>query len=98
MVQLACGSLVFALIAVTAWWFWGGLLDDWRFALYHPSFVITVLLSRNAHDINPVIGFIAQVVQTFLMMFFAAAVASSGWRFLRHRRQPRPDARDDRGS
>jgi hypothetical protein len=65
-------SLTIAVAAVTAWWIWGGFLDGWLYNLYWPSLAVAIALSGNLHDINPVIGFVAQVVQTFLMIYIVA--------------------------
>lgn len=67
--RAAWWSFGIALITVSAWWIFGGFLDGWLFALYMPSLAIAIFFSGGPHSINPVIGFIAQLIQTFLMIY-----------------------------
>lgn len=71
-IRLMWWSLAIAVIAVSAWWIWGGLLEGWLFALYTPAQAVTIFISGNPHNINPVVGFIAQIIQSFLMIYIVA--------------------------
>ncbi len=81
--RLAWGSLVIAIVAVSGWWISGRLLDGWLFMLYLPALAVTIYLSGGPHDISPVIGFIAQVIQTFLMIYLIVIGAGAVWYFRR---------------
>ena len=62
-------SFIVALTIISAWWIFGGLLQGWLFTLYAPSLYLTLIISGNPHNPNAVIGFISQVIQTFVMVY-----------------------------
>jgi hypothetical protein len=83
--RLAELSLAIALLAVSAWWLSGRLLDGWLLTLYLPALMLAMMVSGGPHNIAAAAGFIAQVLHTFLMLY----CASFGLAVLCHYLQPR---------
>jgi len=65
----------------------GGFLDGWLYNLYWPSLAVAIFFSGNLHDVNPVIGFLTQVIQTFVMVYLVLAGITTVWFSLR-RKEP----------
>lgn len=80
-------SLAVALLAVSAWWLFGHTLDGWLFVLYLPALMLAMLVSTGPHDISAAAGFVAQVLQTFLMLFLLVFLGHFFWRRRRSRDQ-----------
>lgn len=80
-------SLAVALLVVSAWWLFGQTLDGWLFVLYMPALMLAMLVSSGPHDISATAGFVAQVLQTFLMLFLVVFIIHLFWQ--RRRSAPR---------
>jgi hypothetical protein len=85
--RLAELSLAIALLAVSAWWLSGRLLDGWLLTLYLPALMLAMMVSGGPHNIAAAAGFIAQVLQTFLMLYCASFGLAVLCHYLRPRRR-----------
>jgi hypothetical protein len=73
-------SLAIALVLQSALWLmWSyagewmrAATGDWLFDLYLPAVVVAIYLSGNPHDFNEWVAFVAEVLQTSLVVFVLA--------------------------
>ena len=63
---------------------------DWLIDLYLPALVVTISLSENAHDFNEWLAFLAELLQTFLMVFALAIGTIAARHLALRRRRSRP--------
>ncbi len=72
------------------WWYGGdwlrSLISDWLFDLYMPAMLLDIAISGDPHKSNAAVAFLAELLQTFLMIFpLAVAIMTArylalGWR------------------
>lgn len=62
------------------------IFNDWLFNIYIPSLAVTIFLSGDLHSINGIIYFIAQLIQTFLMIYLVVMGTIAAFYYLRKRR------------
>jgi hypothetical protein len=75
--RTALAALAIAIVFVTVLWFSAGALkrylDDAFGTLFTPAVVVAIALSSHPDNINPLIYFLALVVQAFAMAFLLLA-------------------------
>ena len=73
------------------WWYGGDWIrsqtGDRLFDLYMPALVLAIYFSGNPHNLNEAVAFLAETLQTFLMIFpLAVGIMTARYLALRRRR------------
>jgi len=85
--SLATAFVLQAALWLMDWMDWLPQTGDWLGDLYLPAAVLAILLSGNPHLINEAAAFLAQVLQTFLMIFaLVVGIVTARYLALRRRR------------
>jgi hypothetical protein len=78
-------GIAVALVGIlwTLWRISSDWINDWVLFVYKPAFVGAAYVSGDPHDMNAVVWFLAQVFQTFLMIYLIAGGVLAAWYLLR---------------
>ncbi len=73
------------------WWYGGdwlrSLMSGWLFDLYMPAMLLEIAISGDPHKSNAAVAFLAELLQTFLMIFpLVAGIITARYLALRRRR------------
>lgn len=77
---------IFSGLVVTSWWVFKYLYIDLLFDIYTPALVIAIFLSGGGDSLNPIVYYLAQYAQTFIMFFVVSVVVVKLWGLKKRKR------------